>query len=178
MLVSIVTAILRDNYMLKLALQYLLNISGYVIFLLIMIFPLVSFKISASSAIFPALDVIIIFYLVCNCGVRTLKILLISPFIDQLYAFPLGCSTLAYVIGQLVIRLAGKWFLVKEYISNFLLFCAYCFVIFSTRYFIFKTQGLQLSLFELSFQYLVTIFSYPLSQIVLEKVSSLFSLKA
>jgi hypothetical protein len=164
--------------MLKSALQYLLNASGYVVLSMIIIFPLLSFKISASSAIFPALDVIIIYYLVCNCEVRILKILLISPFIDQLYAFPLGCSTVAFIIGQLAFKLVGKWFLVKEYISNFLLFCTYCFVIFTARYFIFTVQGLYLSLFELAFLYLITIFSYPLSQIVLDKISSLFSLKA
>lgn len=106
-----------------------------------------------------------------------IKILLISPFIDQSYALPLGSSTLAFIAAQLALKIAGKWFLTKEYVSNFLLFCAYSFLIFSVRYLTAIAEAKYPSLFELVFQYLITVFSYPLARVVLDKMSLLFNYK-
>lgn len=165
--------------MLKTILQYLLSTIGYAILLLALIFPLASFKVLASSAVFPAIDVIIIYYFVCYHRMGMIKILLISVFIDQLYGLPLGCSTAAFICGSLSLKLASKWFLVKEYVSNMLLFCSYCFVIFAVRYltFIIVQKG-DVSLFELTFQYLISIFSYPIARALLDRIYPLFNFKA
>ena len=159
----------------KTVLQFFLNLTGYLILLTALIFPVVNFKISASSAVFPSLEIIIIYYLSCYCRTGTIKILLLSLFIDQLYALPVGSSILAFVVGQLAIKVASKWFLTKEYVGNFFLFCAYCLLIFFLRYLAAIAEANYPSLFELVFQYLITVFSYPVSRVALDKMSELFN---
>lgn len=161
----------------KMALQYFLNLARYFILLFSLIFPLVNFKISASSAVFPSLEIIIIYYLSCYCRMGVVKILLISPFIDQLYALPLGSSAIAFAAGQLTLKVAAKWFSIKKYVSNFLLFCGYSFLIFFIRYLTAVAEASYPSLFELVFQYLITVFSYPIARVVLDKISLLFNYK-
>ena len=165
--------------MLKSVLQHCLATAGCLILLIALIFPLVTFKISVSTAIFPAIDIIVIYYFTCYHKIGIVRVLLLSAFIDQIYGLPLGCSTLAYVCGQLSLKLADKWFLIKGYINNVLIFCCYCFVVFSVRYLTFlATEKGSISSFELIFQYLTSICSYPLVRALLDRICPLFNFKA
>jgi hypothetical protein len=160
--------------MIKFILQFLLRITGYSLILLILVFPLLSFRISVSLSIFPAIEVILIYYFATYYQLTEGKILVLGLFIDQFYSMILGCNSVVFILGNIFIKFIGKWFLIREYVSNFIIFCGYAMIVLFLRYLIYVSISMYPSIFEIIFQYLTTVFSYPLIRIILDKSSILF----
>jgi len=150
--------------------NFLINGLVSLLLLLILFFPLVNFKINIVSPIFPAFEIIFIYFLVCYYNFTEGKILVAGLFMDQLYSMPSGCNSLAFLIGSIFFKYMSRQFLIKNYTINFMVFFAYAFVILICRYLIFLSLSQYPSIFELIFQYLTTIFSYPLLRIFLDKL--------
>jgi len=144
--------------------------------LLLLIFPLVSFRINSVNEIFPALDIILIYYFTIqnykiNYQLNLLMIFLAGIFFDQLYSLPLGTNSLAFLSAHLILKFFTPSFLLNRYIANFILFCFYCLFILNFRYLIIFNKSLNAPAYSfILFQYLTTIFSYNLIAILLDKV--------
>lgn len=152
--------------MYKIALKSLVNFifSAY-IFLLFML-PTQLYKFGLANIfgeVFPAMDIMIIYYFSTHKNVRYWMIFLIGFIIDQIYQLPIGTSSLSYILANLALTYAGKWLILKEYVTNILVFCAYSAFIISLRYLIFIANYEHI--FDgtsLYFYYLTTILSYPI----------------
>ncbi len=138
--------------------------------LLGLLFPLISFRIGLISPIFPALEIIFVYYFSTNQHLRIWQIFLIGIFFDQLYSMPIGTNSLVFLLANLLLKFVNRRFLLKAYFINFIIFCGYCLFIFYSRYLILSSKTLYLDSFmPLFFQYLTTVFSYPLVRIPLDK---------
>ena len=119
------------------------------------------------SEIFPALEIIFIYYCSLNYQIKSWQIFFIGFFFDQLYSMPIGTNSLVFILGDLWLKYISQWFVLKIYSINF---CGYCFLIFTLRYLIIIGFHLYtLKLLILFFQYLTTIFVYPIVRIPLDK---------
>lgn len=144
---------------------------------LLLIFPLVSFRINSVTEIFPAFDIILIYYFTIqnfgqNYQLNSLIVFLAGIFFDQLYSLPLGTNSLALLSAHLILKFFPPFFLLNRYITNFILFCFYCFIILNFRYLLIFNKSLSEPRYLLIlFQYLTTIFSYNLITIFLDELS-------
>ena len=113
--------------------------------------------------IFPAFDMMIIYYFSSYKTIRYWILFLIGIILDQIYGLPLGTSSLAYILANLILNYASRWFILQKYLTNILVFCAYSLFIICFRYLVF-TISYQYSFEGLSiyFYYLTTILSYPI----------------
>ena len=122
------------------------------------------------SEIFPALEIIFIYYCSLNYQIKSWQIFFIGFFFDQLYSMPIGTNSLVFILGDLWLKYISQWFVLKIYSINFINFCGYCFLIFTLRYLIIIGFHLYtLKLLILFFQCLTTIFVYPIVRILLDK---------
>lgn len=150
--------------------QIVLRLSFITCLLLILLFPLVSFRIGIISEIFPAFEVIFVYYFSTNRHMRVWQIFIIGIFFDQLYSMPTGTNSLVFLLANLLLKFGSRWFLFKDYFINFIVFCGYCLFVFYSRYLILSSKTLYLNnLVPIFFQYLTTIFSYPIVRIPLDK---------
>ena len=144
-------------------------LNTFVLFLLL--FPLINYRLGLSCAIFPALDVIIVYYFSTNYHVKYFLIFLIGLFFDQIYGMPLGTNSIVFLLCALMLVYLGKWFSLADYVTNFLCFFCYCFVVFTCRYFIISHKsGNFIQNFDVVFQYFTTIFTYPLIKTCFDQV--------
>lgn len=144
--------------------------SIFVLFLLL--FPLINYRLGLSSAIFPALDVIIIYYFSTNYHLGYFGIFLTGIFFDQIYGMQLGTNSTVFLLCALMLVYLSKWFSLTDYVINFLCFFGYCFVVFTCRYLIISHKlGDFIQYCDVVFQYFTTVFTYPLIKACFDTVS-------
>ena len=147
--------------------------------LLLIIFPLENFRINLDNVIFPAFEVILLYYFVSLYSLNFLLIFLTGILFDQLYSMPLGTNSLVFVVAHLILKFCGKFFSTKEYLTNFILFCFYYLFVLHFRAILILTKGLVIQGYlAMLFQYLTTICSYSLLRIPLDKSLEYFKVHA
>ena len=153
----------------------LLAVLAYLVIISIMPYEL--FKIGYHSNIFPALDIIIIYFFSTHRTVKYWHLCILGIILDQLYNMPMGVNPLILIFAKKTLDYTIKSLLLQNnYLSNMLLFCAYSFLVVSLRYLaatIFGNYHIQgISIY---FYYLTTILSYPIFYIILEKSLTIFN---
>lgn len=152
--------------MYKIALKSLLNIIFAACIFLLFMLPTQLYKFGLASVfgeIFPAIDIMLIYYFSTHKNVKYWMLFLLGFIIDQIYQLPLGTSSLSYILANLTLTYVGKWFILKDYVTNILIFCAYSTFVISFRYLIFIANYKHI--FDgtsIYFYYLTTILSYPI----------------
>lgn len=147
--------------------------------LLLVIFPLENFRINLDSVIFPAFEVILLYYFTTFYSPSFLLIFIVGIFFDQLYSMPLGTNSLVFVVAHLILKFCGEFFPTKEYLTNFILFCVYYLFILHFRAILILSKGLVIQGYlAMLFQYLTTICSYSLLRIPLDKSLEYFKAHA
>lgn len=156
--------------MLKTISKFLLILLLLIYLALIWLLPFEWYKIGMYGEIFPALDIIIIYYLSTYKKIQYWHLFIIGLFIDQLYHFPLGVSPLVFIFMSWFLRKIGEWFLLKNYITNYIIFCIYSMCIIFLRYMFITIKGINhIEGFAIFFYYLTTIFSYPIVRTLIER---------
>ncbi|WPY01330.1 hypothetical protein Trichorick_01240 [Candidatus Trichorickettsia mobilis] len=137
---------------------------------LLLLLPLVLYRLGIESEIFPALEIIIIYYFSLNYQIKYWQIFIIGIFLDQLYHFPIGTSAVTFLLTNLLLNKLRIWLVIRTSTINFIVFCSYAFLALVIRYLIFTSKiSSSLNLVTILFQYLTTIFSYPLFMILFDK---------
>jgi hypothetical protein len=134
------------------------------------IFPLENFRINLASTIFPAFEVILLYYFITYCQPSFLVVFLLGMFFDQLYSMPIGTNSLVFITANIILNFTSKFFLVKNYITNFIIFCFYYFFVLHFRYLLMLIKNLtSQGYLTILMQYFTTIFAYHLLRIPLDK---------
>ena len=142
---------------------------------LLITFPLENFRINWDSPIFPAFEVILLYYFSSFYSLGLLWIFIIGIFFDQLSSVPLGTNSLVFVITHLILRFGKQFFPTREYLTNFVFFCLYYLLILHFKALLMTIKGFAIQGYlTLIFQYLTTIFSYSLLRIPLDKALEYF----
>ncbi|WP_341752219.1 hypothetical protein [Candidatus Tisiphia endosymbiont of Piscicola geometra] len=143
--------------------------------LLLLIFPLENFRINGESIIFPAFEVSLLYYFSTFYHIGFWLIFLAGIIFDQLYSMPIGTNSLVLIIAHIILEFTGKFFVLRSYLTNFIVFCFYYFFILHFRYLLILSKGLSSEgYFMILMQYLTTIFSYNLLRIPLDKALEYF----
>lgn len=142
------------------------------ILLLIVIFPLVSFRIHIQSAIFPALETIVIYFFLENIKMRNFGAILCGLFVDQISLMPTGYNSFSLLCGNIFLRFVNKRFLVKSYKINIIIFGGYILTIFTSKYLIFVSQNHYIKPLGIILQLLTTLVAYPFLESLLSKLYS------
>lgn len=138
--------------------------------LLLAIFPLGSFKANMASVIFPSLEIILLYYFSTIHKVSFVTIFIIGLFFDQLYSTPIGSNSLIFITAHLLLRLLSKYFTLKSYLTNFIIFCFYYYYIIHFRYLLILIKDLFAQGYLIMLmQYITTILSYNLLRIPFDK---------
>jgi hypothetical protein len=157
--------------MFKKVLYFFPKVITAIILMLLLLLPVVNFKINIASEIFPSLEIILVYYFGTNYQVKSWQIFIAGFFFDQIYSMPIGTNSLVFILGDLWLKYISKWFILKIYVINLINFCGYCLIIFVLRYFIITgCRAHTTQLLILFFQYMTTIFSYSLVRILLDKL--------
>ena len=168
--------------MLKIKQEILNNILQVVLKLLfallcffIILFPWMSYKIGFQSKIFPALEIIFIYYFMTLYSLNIIGIFLIGLLLDQVNSMPFGTSSLVFLSAHIIFKLSSKYFAVKNYLVNFIVFCIYCLFVLNFKYLLITMKKLEIDGYiTIFFQYLTTIFSYNLVRLILDSPLSYF----
>lgn len=160
--------------MYKKIIKTLLNtIFGIYVFLLFII-PTQVYQLEISTfwgEIFPAIDIMIIYYFSSYKNTNYYLLFLIGMIIDQIYQTPIGTNSLVFIIANLGLLYINKWFALKEELTNIMIFCGYSLVVIIFRYLIcavhYKYNLIGLSI---CFYYLTTVTAYPLFRSLIHKV--------
>jgi len=160
--------------------QKILIKSAAMLYLGILCFlPFQWYKISPYGEIFPALDLIIIYYLSTHYRVKYWHLFLVGVMVDQLYQVPLGTSSLALMAANWGLYMASNWLLLRDYFINLAVFCGYALFVIGARYLlvtISSTHHIEgLSIF---FYFLTTIFAYPIILPIIIKPINLLNYNA
>jgi cell shape-determining protein MreD len=120
--------------------------------------------------IFPAVDLIVIYYFSTYTTIRSWILFIIGIIIDQIYQVPVGLNSFALITINLILNYASRWFILKDEITNILIFCAYSLLLIGFRYIIFLAKNnYGFEGFSIYFYYLTTIFSYPILRFLIHK---------
>lgn len=156
--------------MYKIALKFLIYFIVISYIGLIFIMPFKWHYIAQYSEIFPAFDLIIIYYFSTYKLVKNWQLFIVGLLIDQLYQIPLGTTSLALIIANIGLEQSKTHFFLKDYYTNLGIFCAYSLFIITIRYLIVTIDSTHhIEGNTVYFYYLTTIFSYPIMQIIIEK---------
>jgi|GEM_PF-786690 len=158
------------------SLQAVLRLLFALLCFFIILLPWISYKIGIQSKIFPALEIIFIYYFMTLYSLNMLGIFLIGLFIDQVSGMPLGINSLVFVLAYLIFKLSAKFFAVKSYLTNFIVFCVYCLFIINFKYLLVTIKNLEIDGYlTIFFQCLTTIFSYNLVRLILDSPLNYFT---
>jgi hypothetical protein len=147
--------------------------------LLLVIFPIENFRIHADSVIFPAFEIILLYYFASLYSLNLLFLFLIGIFFDQLYSMPLGTNSLVLVTAHIILTFCRKFFSARTYLTNLLFFCSYYLFILHFRALLMISKGLEIQgYWTMIFQYLTTICSYSLLRIPLDNTLEYFKTHA
>ena len=87
--------------------------------LIIFMLPFQWYRISAAGEIFPAIDLIFIYYLSTYKHLKYWQLFLAGLIIDQLYQLPLGISSLSLMAANFGLYIISTWLLLRDYFTNF-----------------------------------------------------------
>ncbi|MDP4833011.1 MAG: hypothetical protein NWR41_04855 [Rickettsiaceae bacterium] len=156
--------------MFKLILKILLITIDVLYLSILFILPLEWHKFGSHSEIFPAFDLIIIYYLSTHNNIKYWDLFLAGIFVDQIYNLPIGTSPLTFILAHKGLNLISKWFALKNYQTNLAIFCVYSLVIILTRYLIITIKSTHhIEGFAIIFYFLTTIFAYPIISLLIKK---------
>jgi hypothetical protein len=137
--------------------------------------PLISSKNDIITDIFPAIDVMVMYYISSYLTLRYLHIFFIGLVLDQIYLMPIGSNSLIYLLAMLFITFANKHIVLKNDVTNCSFFAAYSLLIIILKLIILATkQSLAPGALIVVFQYLTTIFSYPLIKLIMDKITIIY----
>ncbi len=143
--------------------------------LLLLIFPLENFRISADTIIFPDFEVSLLYYFATFYHIDFWLVFLIGIIFDQLYSMPIGTNSLVLIIAHIILKFLKKSFVFRNYLTNFIVFCFYYLFILHFRYLLILSKDLiPQGYLMMLIQYLTTIFSYNLLRIPFDKTLEYF----
>lgn len=151
--------------------QRLFTISIIALYItMLFLLPLEWHKISYYSEIFPAIDLIIIYYLMTYYNLKNWHLFIYGMLVDQLYNFPLGSNSIILILSYQGVRLLSHWFLLRDYFTNLIIFYVYCFFVILSRYLVITIKSAHhIEGFTILFYFLTTILFYPIARILIEK---------
>ena len=159
--------------MYKLSIKALLTLILGLYILLICLIPLKLYKlglVNMFGEIFPAVDLVVIYYFSTYTTIRPCILFIIGIIIDQIYQVPVGLNSFAFITINLILNYTSRWFILKDEITNILIFCAYSLLLIGFRYIIFLAKNnYGFEGFSIYFYYLTTIFSYPILRCLIHK---------
>ena len=123
-----------------------------------------------SAVIFPSLDMIVLFIIMINYDIGYISLFLIGLLLDSLNGSYSGLYSMILISAAILIRYLKRKIQYMSFLLKFALFiCFYLFVVIC-KYTVFSIiDSNSLPIFEIIVQYFVTILSYPLIYILLEK---------
>ncbi len=162
--------------MFKLILKILLITINILFLSILFVLPLEWHKLGPHSEIFPAFDLISIYYLSTYFNIKYWHLFLAGIFIDQIYNLPIGTSSLIFIIAHQGLKLLNRWFELTNYQTNLAIFCVYSLFIILSRYLIVTIKSIHhIEGFSIIFYFLTTIFTYPIISILLKKQIQILS---
>jgi hypothetical protein len=126
--------------------------------------------IGSYSEIFPAFDLIMIYYVSTYIQIKNWHLFLVGLLLDQLYKLPFGTNSLTLILGNLLLIQSASWLILKNYYTNIGVFYLYSLFVISGRFIIvtinsdYYIQGI-----GIYFYYCTTVFSYPIVKTSLNK---------
>ncbi|MGX6959933.1 MAG: hypothetical protein ACIPMY_01485 [Rickettsia endosymbiont of Pentastiridius leporinus] len=159
----------------KNTLQIMLKLLFTLMCFFILLFPEFAYKIGIKSRIFPAMEIIFIYYFMTLYSLNMLGIFFIGLLLDQVTAMPFGTNSLVFLLAYIIFRLCSRFFASKNYLANFIIFCVYCLFILNFKYLLITFKNFEVDGYLTIFlQYLTTIFSYNLVCLLLDYPISYF----
>lgn len=138
--------------------------------LLALIMPLENSWLNEGTIILPSCEIILLYYFATIYHINFGVLFLIGIVFDQLYGMPIGTNSVVLISAHMLLKLLGKYFVLRSYLTNFIIFCLYYFYIIHFRYLLIIIKGLTIQgYFVMIMQYLTTIFSYNLLRIPFDK---------
>jgi hypothetical protein len=163
----------QDIY--KNSLQITLKLLFALLCFFIILFPLVSYKIGIQSRIFPAIEIIFIYYFMSLYSLNIFGIFFLGLLIDQISGMPIGTNSLVFLSAYIIYKLSSKFFIAKNYLINFVVFCVYCLFILNFKYLLVTIKKLEADGYLIIFfQFLTTIFSYNVVRLILDSPLNYF----
>lgn len=151
---------------------YLLLLIYFTVFIIL---PFEVFRFGFHSEIFPALDLIIIYYFTTYRKMEIWQLFIIGFVLDPFYGMPIGTNSLILMLTHFLLVYFGKGLSLKKYIMNLLVFIAYGFIAISLRYIAMTIIGpYAMEGYGIYFYFLTTIFSYPIIKILIDKPLKIF----
>ncbi len=159
----------------KNSLQIILKLLFALLCVFIILFPLVSYKINIQSRIFPAMEIIFIYYFMSLYSLNIFSIFFLGLFIDQVSGMPIGTNSLVFLSAYIIYKLSSKFFIAKNYLINFVVFCVYCLFILNFKYLLITIKKLEADGYLIIFfQFLTTIFSYNIVRLIIDSPMNYF----
>ena len=122
------------------------------------------------SEIFPAFDLVIIYYISTYLTIKNWHLFIIGFLLDQLYQIPFGASSLSLILANLILNKIGSSFFLRGYFTNLFIFCLYSAFILISRFLIVTINSAHyIEGVSIYFYYLTTIFAYPILSVFIEK---------
>jgi cell shape-determining protein MreD len=144
-------------------------------FTLFIILPFEVFKFGLHSEIFPALDLIIIYYFTTYRKMEVWQLFITGFALDPFYGMPIGTNSLILMLANFLLIYFGKGLSLKKYIINVSIFAAYGFIVILLRYIAMTITGSYgMEGYSIYFYFLTTIFSYPAVKILIDKPLRVF----
>lgn len=165
--------------MYKLAIKFLAYCVSIFYIGLIFIMPFNWHHIGSNSEIFPAFDLIIIYYISTYKSIKNWHLFLLGLLIDQLYQIPIGTSSISLIIANLSLNQSRSKFFLKGYYTNIGIFCVYSMLVISLRFLIVTIKSAHyIQGISVYFYYFTTIFSYPIIKMLIKKPMRLIKIYA
>ncbi|AFB23795.1 hypothetical protein RPL_04790 [Rickettsia rickettsii str. Colombia] len=159
----------------KNSLQIILKLLFALLCFFIILFPLVSYKINIQSRIFPAMEIIFIYYFMSLYSLNIFGIFFLGLFIDQISGMPIGTNSLVFLSAYTIYKLSSQYFVAKDYLINFIIFCVYSLFILNFKYLLITIKKLEADGYLIIFfQFLTTIFSYNIIRLILDSPMNYF----
>lgn len=156
--------------MYKFTLKFCIKILAIFYISILFLLPLEWHKFAPYAEIFPAFDLIIIYYLSTHIKLRYWHIFIAGLFVDQLYNFPIGTNSFIFIIAHKGLDYLTNRFLLRDYYTNLIVFSIYSMVIILLRYLVVTIKNIHhIEGFSILFYYLTTVFSYPIICFIIKK---------
>jgi rod shape-determining protein MreD len=152
--------------------SFLLLLTYFTVFIIL---PFEVFKFGFHSEIFPAVDLIFIYYFTTYRRIEIWQLFIIGFVLDPFYGMPLGTNSLILMLANFLLIYFGKGFALKKYIINVLVFVLYGFIVIFFRYIAMTKIGpYEMGGYSIYFYFLTTIFSYPIIKMLIDKPLRVF----
>ncbi len=124
------------------------------------------------DGIFPAIDIVILYYFSSYSGIRYWLLFIIGIILDQIYQMPIGSNSLVFITANVALSYANRWFVLKDEITNIIVFGVYSFFVVSFRELIFLVKNdYNIQGVSIYFYYITTFLSYPTLKFLIQKPS-------